>query len=238
MSSIQSPKGFSPTEQSQKNTRFKTFLFFEIGLLEIGFVLLFLVLTFGLLNYFNILRLSSVFPILSFLPTTKKEVTARSTDTHSTSQSDIEKVLTAFAKDTLKKDFLPNKTKSNKDADYYSMTWDARQYAAQLLYSLHPESSTILLTLTQYKKQSITLNSEIAMNVLKEVLNTDIHLPQLMCVTRNNTINCAVFTNTIEGKEGFGVTTKTASGSAITLMTCRIPKSSRVYQNITSCLSL
>lgn len=40
----------------------------EIGFLEITVVLLFLVLVFGALNFFNILTLSTIFPQLSFLP--------------------------------------------------------------------------------------------------------------------------------------------------------------------------
>lgn len=40
----------------------------EIGLFEAGFVLVLLVLLFGLLTFFGVLPLARVFPLLSFLP--------------------------------------------------------------------------------------------------------------------------------------------------------------------------
>jgi hypothetical protein len=44
-------------------------LFLEVGLIEIGFVILGLIIVFGTLNYFNILPVSKTIPFLSFLPT-------------------------------------------------------------------------------------------------------------------------------------------------------------------------
>ena len=43
-------------------------LFLEIGLLEVSFVIVGLLLFLGVLNYFNILSVSKALPFLSFLP--------------------------------------------------------------------------------------------------------------------------------------------------------------------------
>ncbi len=56
--------GFSRGERSW----LKAISFVEVGLLEIFFAAVALILFFGILNYFNVLPLSRTFPTLSFLP--------------------------------------------------------------------------------------------------------------------------------------------------------------------------
>jgi len=107
--------------------------FLEIGLFEIGFVAVILLLLFGVLNYFNILSVSEVFPKqLGWLP--RKEVSSGTSQTKLASQGealrgsgektapspanftpttfqyDTEKaktLLTQYIKDTIKPSLLP-----------------------------------------------------------------------------------------------------------------------------------
>lgn len=53
----------------QEKKSLKSLPFWEIGLVEFGFVAIVLILLFGILNYFNILSISELYPkYLSFLP--------------------------------------------------------------------------------------------------------------------------------------------------------------------------
>ena len=60
---------FNSAEILKKQDRKKRFALLEIGLFEISFVLIIIITFFGLLNYFNILSLSTLYPNqLAFLP--------------------------------------------------------------------------------------------------------------------------------------------------------------------------
>ncbi len=63
------PPAINNEPTNQKPNRLHALAFLEVGLFEIGFVGVVLFLLFGVLNYFNILSISDVFPkYLSFLP--------------------------------------------------------------------------------------------------------------------------------------------------------------------------
>ncbi len=60
---------FNSADILKKQNRKKKFALLEIGLFEISFVLIIIIVLFGLLNYFNILSLSTLYPNqLGFLP--------------------------------------------------------------------------------------------------------------------------------------------------------------------------
>ena len=64
------PPTVPPAAQPPQNkSKFKSLMLLEVGFLEIGFVVLVLLVFFGILNYFNILSLSSLYPSkLGWLP--------------------------------------------------------------------------------------------------------------------------------------------------------------------------
>ena len=58
-----------PASQPQKTGSLKTFVLLKVGVIEALFVGITLILLFGILNYFNILPISKIFPNqLGFLP--------------------------------------------------------------------------------------------------------------------------------------------------------------------------
>lgn len=57
-----------PQNPKAKKSWLKVFAFLEVGIFEIIFVGVVLILLFGILNYFNILSLSELYPQLGFLP--------------------------------------------------------------------------------------------------------------------------------------------------------------------------
>ena len=66
----QAPDGTwqSPVSNGTGKSWLKVFAFLEVGIFEIFFVGVVLILLFGTLNYFNILSLSALYPQLGFLP--------------------------------------------------------------------------------------------------------------------------------------------------------------------------
>ncbi|MCL4419785.1 hypothetical protein M1146_06870 [Patescibacteria group bacterium] len=60
---------FNSADILKKQNRKKRLAFLEVGLFEISFVLIIIIVLFGILNYFNILSLSTLYPNqLAFLP--------------------------------------------------------------------------------------------------------------------------------------------------------------------------
>ncbi|HEX7042079.1 MAG TPA: hypothetical protein VF189_02425 [Patescibacteria group bacterium] len=114
----------TPQNPPPKN-KMKGLLLFEVGLLEVVFVLLLLGLVFGVLNYFNILKISSVIPQLSFLPHRQSlsqenpPNTAISTAPKGPFIYDTEgayNLVETFAKKTLNDDYLPKSQDASESA--------------------------------------------------------------------------------------------------------------------------
>ncbi|MEK7502150.1 MAG: hypothetical protein AAB609_01330 [Patescibacteria group bacterium] len=59
----------------QKQNKLKAVALIEVGLLEVAFVIVGLLVIFGIFNYFNLLPISGSFPFLSFLPRQQKIIT-------------------------------------------------------------------------------------------------------------------------------------------------------------------
>ena len=69
-SSTKTEASIQPNEQKQNKLKAVTLI--EVGLLEVAFVIVGLLVIFGIFNYFNLLPISGSFPFLSFLQDNKK----------------------------------------------------------------------------------------------------------------------------------------------------------------------
>ncbi len=99
-----SPNQFEAPLNYQENTsKPKLLSLFKIGLLEIIFVFILLFSIFGILNYFNILKISSAFPVLSFLP--HPQMINR--DNQNNSLAENQRILTTYLQERLKSHYLP-----------------------------------------------------------------------------------------------------------------------------------
>lgn len=110
------------TPSNPKPNRLHALAFLEIGLIEFGFVIIVLLLLFGILNYFNILSVSSVFPNqLGWLPRQQIKLASQGETLQTPSQTNsspstfsydtakAKKLLTDYIKDTIKPQFIPSK---------------------------------------------------------------------------------------------------------------------------------
>ncbi len=88
METQENPPHVNQPVREEGEKKRNAFFLLEVGLLEVGFVILGLAILFGTLNYFNILPVSNSLPFLSFLPTQQK------TNTNQTKTQVTKKTLT------------------------------------------------------------------------------------------------------------------------------------------------
>lgn len=79
--------------QNQSENKPSGLAFLEVGVLEVFFVIVGLLIIFGVLNYFNILPISQSFPFLSFLPKQEKPLENKTQIEPQLSQEEINKKL-------------------------------------------------------------------------------------------------------------------------------------------------
>lgn len=112
------PQPVQPTVPPSQQTPTKSLKFLKLSLFEIGFVLLIMVLFFGLLHFFNILRLDRTFPQLAFLPHLPSSQTFNSQTNLPPFDYDITQAnttLAAYIKKTVATEFLPPTASSSAD---------------------------------------------------------------------------------------------------------------------------
>jgi len=249
--------GISPTPQPPQQ---QTNIFLIGGL--IGVLLLFLLL---ILNYFNILSLSRLFPNqLGFLPHREQNNRPISQPTHSptnyspnTFQYDTKKakkILTQYIKENIKSEFLPqnleikqglyidNKVSSLKNmfGSYFSKN------NAIISINFHYKENTnnpndffIFIQLTKLEK--VTLTPDIA-NSLSSSYFINPYSPITNCDIKGTTSYCETFKIEKDGKIGFGAIiaqdpSKSPPKLTSIVFTCFIPKESKDYDTTQSCIS-
>jgi hypothetical protein len=126
-----------PAQPPISKSKFKSLMLLEVGLLEIGFVVLMLLIFFGVLNYFNIISLSSLYVNqLGWLPHITK-----STNVSNNSQSSIPPQ-------------KPTPTPSTQNLDNAVTT-----ILAPPTYTKEDESYSLESTLNKQNGDSITVDS-------------------------------------------------------------------------------
>lgn len=225
--------------QVQKKNARKGFLFFEVGLFEIGFVTILLVIIFGVLNYFHILNLSSQIRQLSFLPT-QTTPTPVPIPTALINDSIIK-----YIQESMQSTFLPTDIRLvqiKKKVTGFQADWVTKKipFKAIAVYDTYQTQLQYMeiVTNTSFTKDQISSSSA-------EMIASTFYKTQPL-----STWNCGpasalsqgFFCNTITyssaGKKGITIASFSASSSATAIVSCFIPPKSKSYISAVFCSSL
>lgn len=115
---------FNSADILKKQNRKKRLAFLEVGLFEISFVLIIIIVLFGILNYFNILSLSTLYPNqLGFLP-------------HKVTSSNLNKPNTTVPMSTKNpQQVLEDSTKYAKNLDKPTYNSDLKQTVVNAIFT-------------------------------------------------------------------------------------------------------
>lgn len=246
----------SDNPPQKKKSLLKVLPFLEVGVFEISFVAVILLLLFGILNYFNILSISDVFPNqLGWLP--RKEVSTDTSPTNftpaqqkvptGTFQYDTKKaetLLTKYIKDTIRPEFLPSKLEIKQGLTIDGRTEDIKYEFGS---SITASDATISVNF-HYKENSnmpndyvifiqpSTTQTTATASLANSLLLSYFAAPYTIsdCQARGGGTSCENFQIIPEGKKGYGVLV--GSGGNI-IFTCFIPKESKDYESFSSCLA-
>ena len=242
-----------PETQENKRGVFKSLALLKVGIIEFLLVGIVLVLLFGILNYFNILRLSSLFPSqLSWLPHkqnqegNKTKAIPNVNYTPSVFQYDTEKgkkIFTAYIKEALSPKILPSnyeatKTPTNNELDIrFKSTNGANIYA---LFHFNENSNTLRdfsIFIEPQNMKGKTVTSALANSLLSSYFLNPFTISS--CATKKTTSYCEQFQEEKDGKRGFAIiSSKYGTVSTFFVATCFIPKESQKYTERTSCLRI
>ena len=242
--------GISPSPQPPQQ---KTNIF--LVSVVIGVLLLFLLLV---LNYFNSLPLSQLFPNqLSFLPHRQQDNKPIPQPTQipinyssNAFQYDSEKtktILSKYIKDTLKPELIPQTLEVKQglsidnrieDIKYQFGAYVARNQES-ISVNFHYKENTntpndFIIFIQPSKVEQTTLNSTLA-NSLVSSYFINPYSPIVNCNTKGTTSYCEIFKIENDGKRGFGALIEQDKSI---VFTCFIPKDSKDYDNQRSCISL
>jgi hypothetical protein len=174
----------APDDGQVKKNRLRTLTFLGVGLFEVGFVAVVLLLLFGTLNYFNILPVSSVFPNqLGWLP--KREVPSGTSQPQNISlkkppvplsippslglSQRAQTDLPQFIKSSLKPSFIPKSFDVKPILDSKGAVLDSNQFNAS--WNL-VEGETISVS-TRYNNQGLVEDRNILL-VLPQLSNLNL----------------------------------------------------------------
>ncbi len=246
-----------------KPNRLKALALIEIGLFELGFVAIILLLFFGILNYFNILSVSDLFPHqLGWLPRReapngashqKIRQSTVATPTPSGFNYDVKKgklLLTQYLTDNLNKQFLQEKIDIKQGLSIDGRT-ENLQYQFGSYYEIdkntisanfHFKESTntsndFIIFIQPPNLKAATATAELANN-LTSLYFLKAYSPISNCSAKSTTSYCESFKTEESGKRGFGIVFAN-NGSKFTpiVFTCFIPKDSKYYLTQTSCIT-
>lgn len=258
------PPTMSNKPNNPKPNRLHALAFLEVGLFEIGFVAVILLLLFGTLNYFNIFSVSDAFPNqFSWLPrqTIKQNVVPSPANfTPNIFIYDIkkaEKLLSQYIKDNIKPEFLPEKITINQGQQIdgkksnlsYEFGWYDQINSASLGANLHFAENTntisdkeifIEISSNNLAESSITASS--ANSFLTSYLKVQEQIQPSDCQSKLSTSYCQVFKQDGNGKNGFGIILLDKGAlppiqkSHLILFSCSLSKEGDLYKTQQSCL--
>jgi hypothetical protein len=224
---------FNSKDIIEKQKIKKRFATMEVGLFEISFVLIIIIVLFGLLNYFNILSLSTLYPNqLGFLPhqIAGKQVSRVSESTPTPkpiptfpgynwnyAQITLEK----FLEDNIKPEFLPPKiqgeqgliqTDNKRGTGYeFGVKWNTNSNELIMGFfhygiKTNTERDRDLLIEIQNgtdSKATESLTKNLAQKYLNNIPDNTIFNCKIF--SDNKTTACESFSNISNGKKGFGL---------------------------------
>ena len=247
-------------EENSKPNRLHTLAFLEIGVFEIGFAAVILLLLFGILNYFNILSVSDAFPNqLGWLPRQETKLASQGqalqipTPTNFTSaafQYDVEKaktLLTQYIKDTIKPEFLSDKIEIKQGLSIDGRTEDIKyefgsmfatngaSFSANFHFKENENIPNDYIIFIQPPNLTVSIAT---VSLANSMLSSYFTNPYVIseCKTAGNTSYCENFQILAEGKKGYGIAIFPGKGNII--FTCFVPKESNAYNTQKSCIRL
>ncbi len=253
-------------EENKKQHPLTALVFLEVGLFEIAFVIVGVLLIFGTLNYFNILPFSQTFPkFLGWLPrqeipsnTSQKEVPSGTLppptpfERFSYDTVTAQKALEVYIKDNIKQEFLPAKidiqenliSSGKKDGtDYeFGANWTLQDIIFNATFHYIPKTNEFrdmefyAIPPNPINTPIDSTNSTILVNTYLKNIPTPITFD---CGTfQKNTAFCEHFTDGNTGKRGFGIVESNdeTNKKIILVFGCFIPKNDTYYTKRTSCL--
>jgi len=245
----------SPAPQQNKPGKLA---FLEVGLFEIFFVAVVLLLLFGALNYFNILSVSDAFPRqLGWLPrqavaqkkllyTPAKPTLAPTPAVFNYNAEKAKTLLTQYIKDTIKAEFLPEKIEIKQ-----GLSLDGTNNGSQRNFGVVFTSGSSSISANFGYKESTNIPNSYAVfvqlqNAVKATATASLTNSLLTSYFKNSysASDCQIveigsycenFQASAEVKKGYGMFIVPATETE-TVFTCLIPKESSGFNNLTSCL--
>lgn len=232
--------------------------FIRFGVIEIIFVATVLALFFGTLNYFNILSVSKLNPqLFGRLPHKPYIVVSNRATTTPTPTPTIfpydsktaESLLAQYLKETLKPKFLPAKIDvkqglsiDNRNDNIMfefgsSFTIDKNNISATYHYK---ENTNIQNDFSIFIQPENVTQATATAALANSLLSTYFKNPYSIstCQTKEATSYCESFKTTTEGKTGYGIALNNTNSKLTSIVfTCFIPKPSKDYNALNSCIS-
>lgn len=224
-----------------------------IGIL-FGFAVVIFAAIVLVLNYFNIISLSTRYSPLSFLPhETVKQMNIVPTPVNFSSSEfqydavKAKKLLTDYIKDTIKPTLFPKEIETKQEIKILQNIQNPSLFS----FSFATQSANITV-LSHYEK-GYDINNSLSISIrLRGIPSTtvDVELANLLlssyfidpyvvsdCRQTADSIACENFQTIPEGKKGYGINMfGKPPKSIITIYTCQIPKGSTNYLTAKSCV--
>ena len=216
------------------------------GLLEFVSVIILLILTLGILNYLNIIPLSSTFPFLGFLPrnqfmqtqdqistTAKPTLLPEMTADLSSTQKETEALFIEILSNTIYKHLMPEKSKIttalNKNSKVLTSTWEVNGVPGTGIFSPTPDNKGISEINLLFSDNRTSLSKETAPRITSSYFSfkpKGVWECNLMSGTNMN--YCENFWEESDGtKKGIGV--QQLSENDATVFFCQYSKESAQY---------
>jgi len=234
-----SPITLPQPETPKKKGFFKALFFFEIGLFEVGFVVLLLGSIFLVLNYFNVIHLPQFLPQLSILPNATYQQTLQKG--HITKQNEelfsyvFYSLQPAYQQKLASMQFT-YKSLNNNDKKAYlrgSVNLEDNQIIANQYFSdTNRTTSYFTLQFSHLEQTPIIVTASLATEVVKKYFTFpsktawDCHeLPN----PPGKILVCESFQENAEGASGYAIESLPSNKNILAVFACFIPKSSAVY---------
>lgn len=234
----------------QEKKNLKNLPFWEIGLVEFGFVAVVLILLFGILNYFNILSISDAFPQqFSWLPrqVSKAPLSAPNSSLKPTPSVagfnydtvKAKQTLSQYIKVSLKPNLVPPSPAIEQNDSMFTSRYTIQgiYFSTYLKYQTNTQNTDymrIFVNLSNIKESTLTAD------LTNSLVSTYFVVPFSLattCKTEASQSYCESFNQDDAGKRGFGVVFgSNPDGSYKSVFTCFVPRESENFEKQTSCI--
>lgn len=214
---------------------------------------------FGVLNYFNLISLSSIYKpfFLPHKPTITPSPSNFTPAVFTYDANKAKKLLTDYIKDTIKPDFLPEKITINQGQQIdgkksnlsYEFGWYDQINSASLGANLHFAENTntiadkeIFIEISNNNLAESSMTASLANSLLSPYLKVQEQMQPSDCKSKLNTSYCQVFKQDGNGKNGFGIillgkgALPSMQKSHLILFSCSLSKEGDLSKTQQSCL--